>query len=362
MCRGPGDAPELEASGTKRRDAAMTDEAERAGAAGEPSERGAPSDYEALIDGMNRQIAELTPESRDVEAPRHPVVFVVGIPRSGSTLLAQLVAESGLLGYCSNLVARFWRNPAFGARVQRVLAPMLPDDSMTYRSHRGRTERWYEPHEFGYFWERFFPFDDHHELAEGEESEVDWDQLRREIAGLEAELQRPMLFKNLLLSMVVGALADALPGAKFVEIRRDPLAVANSLYRSRLAEFDDPEEWFSARPAHHESLRDEEPAAQIAEQMVAIERKLRRTETRLASDRWCRLDYEAICQRPAESVATVCQMAGLDAFGGLDRLPDEFEATGVRDLEAGVNDRLRGALAERELLERPLKIGEAGDS
>ncbi|NBO54134.1 MAG: hypothetical protein EBU84_05990, partial [Actinobacteria bacterium] len=40
-----------------------------------------------------------------------PLVFIVGVPRSGTTLLSQLFSRFLDVGYIDNIVARFWANP-----------------------------------------------------------------------------------------------------------------------------------------------------------------------------------------------------------------------------------------------------------
>ena len=40
-----------------------------------------------------------------------PIIFVMGLPRSGTTPLVQLLVQKFKLGYVTNLVARFWESP-----------------------------------------------------------------------------------------------------------------------------------------------------------------------------------------------------------------------------------------------------------
>ena len=50
-------------------------------------------------------------------------LHVVGVPRSGTTLLAQLVASHLNIGCINNLIAAFWRAPVYGVRLSRKLLP-----------------------------------------------------------------------------------------------------------------------------------------------------------------------------------------------------------------------------------------------
>jgi hypothetical protein len=309
-----------------------------------------PLDSDRIAEMLNEQVSGLTTPGPSREAPRHPVVWGVGIPRSGSTLLAQLVAETRRLGYPSNLVARFWENPAFGLRIQQALAPVLERGPMRFESSRGRTEQWFAPHEFGYYWERHFPFEQTHQPSEERLREVDWAAMRREIAELEAGFGQPMFFKNLTLSLVVDALAREFPGARFVEVRREPAAVANSLYRSRLAEFDDPEEWFSIRPSGIDELQDRAPVEQVVGQMEAVEGHLREVRGSIASERWLRVRYRDLCENPSAEVARVLEFAGCEPPEQLE-VPSELEPAGVHAADPEVGEAFREALAESPVFE-----------
>ena len=41
--------------------------------------------------------------------------FIVGLPRSGSTLLQQILISRYSVGYVSNIVGKFWGNPMVGS-------------------------------------------------------------------------------------------------------------------------------------------------------------------------------------------------------------------------------------------------------
>src|SRR5438105_462788 len=50
-----------------------------------------------------------------------PIIYLVGLPRSGTTLLSQLVSRQLEVGYINNLVARFWLRPSVGVRLSNAL-------------------------------------------------------------------------------------------------------------------------------------------------------------------------------------------------------------------------------------------------
>jgi len=81
-------------------------------------------DHEKLLDAVNSGVAALELPSADAGRDL-PVLFVTGVPRSGTTLAYQVLCASGVFGFATNLIARFYRNPAFGAAVEELLRPLL---------------------------------------------------------------------------------------------------------------------------------------------------------------------------------------------------------------------------------------------
>ena len=53
--------------------------------------------------------------------PKYPVVLIVGCARSGSTLMMQWLARTGIFAYPTNLLSRFFGAPYIGALIQQLL-------------------------------------------------------------------------------------------------------------------------------------------------------------------------------------------------------------------------------------------------
>ncbi len=300
------------------------------------------TDYEALLADFNERIAELEPPAR--ECPHRPTTFIVGVPRSGTTLLYQVLAATGGFGYPSNLAARFFRAPWIGARVERILEPVLERRPFTFASNAGLTDPWYEPHEFGYFWERHFPFDDHHELSEGFGRGGAREAFRREVGAFEKELGAPLLFKNVLLDYAVDLLARWLPEVHVVHIRRDPLLVAQSLYRTRIEYYGRADAWFSVRPEEADELESASPARQIAVQIRSALEALEASRREGDAADWTELSYEDLCRAPREIASTIVEISGDEGRASVEELPATFSARTERRLDEAVLERLAGEL------------------
>ena len=127
----------------------------------------------------------------------YPTLHVIGAPRSGTTLLHQTLASGLEIGYVNNLIAAFWRAPAYGIRLSRKLGIERLESS--FESSFGRTSGIGEPHEFGYFWNDHLRYPDLSERPAGHEKTIDWAYLRRVIVNMAYESGGPMMFKPMLL-------------------------------------------------------------------------------------------------------------------------------------------------------------------
>ncbi len=296
----------------------------------------AKASYETLLESLNDEVDGWS--RTDAQVPARPLLFVVGIPRSGTTLLYQLLAASGGFAYPSNLIARFYKSPAYGARIQRLLAPLLERGAPEWSSRAGNTEHWWGPHEFGYFWRHHLPFAEHHEPAG-----PSMDNLARAVAALEAECTSPLLFKNGILCLVLQHLAAAMPTARFVHIHRSPLDVALSLYRMRVRCYGDARKWWSLRPRDVDLSAP--PEVQIADQIAQAKSAISQAATEVGPLRWMEVSYDDLCADPHSVVRAVSRLIGTELATA--ELPGHFSAS--RTADAPLEDKLRTELEYRGL-------------
>jgi hypothetical protein len=123
--------------------------------------------------------------------PGAPIIFIVGVPRSGTTLLYQLMARHLNVVYISNAVARYWLAPLWALRRGAAEA------SIELRSDLGRTEGDAAPHEFGWFWEFHAPAGGLHHQPEAELDAFDWDLIAAELEAIAGWAERPLVLKSL---------------------------------------------------------------------------------------------------------------------------------------------------------------------
>src|SRR5690606_22671196 len=76
-------------------------------------------------------------------------VFVIGPPRSGTTLLYQLLVNRFDFIYLDNLSSKFYSAPTVGMWLSKTVAGLAPRTSTGYESAYGKTESIFGPNEAG---------------------------------------------------------------------------------------------------------------------------------------------------------------------------------------------------------------------
>lgn len=246
-----------------------------------------------LFEGY-RQYAE------SMTQPHLPVVFIIGAGRTGSTLISQLLHESGMFGCVSNIAARFPKAPAMGMMISQELEQIICKTGAQYNSNYGRTDGLLQPHEFGYFWDRWFDLGQKtHNLDNAELAKVDRVGLLNELTAMESIWNKPLAFKNnTWLTLQASFIASILPSVVFVVCRREPIFTAQSHLFGRELRFGDREKWWSIRPSTYPILKDLSLWEQLAGQVIDIERELDMELSKIPNSQIVEAPYEEVCRDP----------------------------------------------------------------
>jgi len=273
--------------------------------------------------GLNNGLAalETRQDGWETPLPQKPI-FVVGAPRSGSTLLYQLLVVRFDVAYLSNLHCRFFGAPAF---VERAVGKRLrpPGD---FSSRFGSTRGLAAPSECGPYWYRFFrKFPQHVSLAEADPGRLQ--RLRESVRAFAKAADRPLVFKNLVNSVRLAPLAAALPEALFVVVRRDEADTAASILAGRRTVHADESEWWSVEPPQIERLRTLPPREQVLEQVRAIESLVDETKEEIGRDRFLDVRYEDACADTHRALGSIAEFAERHGVGLRIRreVPTRFE-------------------------------------
>jgi hypothetical protein len=221
-----------------------------------------------------------------------PPIFLVGPPRSGSTLVTQVLTDAFRVGYMSNLHCRWYGWPGFAERTFGAMVNKAPSD---YASSHGRTRGLSAPAECGAWWYRFFPV----EPAYATRRDISDRKLKafaRSLRDLEAAAGLPLIFKNLYASLRIEPIVSCFPDALFVVIEREEALNAQSILRARHKVHGCYEPWWSVPPPEVEELKRLKPVEQVVGQIRKIHDLIDGDVKRLGlADQVFRINYERFC-------------------------------------------------------------------
>ena len=277
----------------------------------------------------------------DEPLPHRPI-FVIGAPRSGSTLLYQLLTDRFDVGYLANGHARRPGAPSLVER-RRGLAGRRRGELGDYRSSFGGTDGELGPSECGPFWYRFFPRRPHYVPADAFPA-ASRRQLRAAVGAFVEACGRPVVYKNLYNTARIDAIAAALPEALFIAIHRDLAANARSLLDGRLHVAGSPEAWWSVEPPGVEHLRRLPAHEQVVEQIRALDDLVARVEASIGPERVLHVVYEDICADPRGQLERIAAFAAAHGckLGERGEVPASFPRRDGGTLPAELEDALLG--------------------
>jgi len=253
----------------------------------------------------------------------HPFLFVFGLPRSGTTLISQLIAYVFDIGYINNLIARFWLAPLHGIKLSRII--LGTEKQINFQSDYARTFQIGDVHEFGYFWRYWLKKETLEDITRVEEREkdIDWKGLKKVLANMQHEFNKPMVFKNIFGSYHIKKLTQILDKVLYIYIKREPLDVAVSILDARKKYYDDLNTWWSYTPVEYEEIKDLNYWEQIAGQIYFLNRYYNRQLQTLDMGNYIEVDYKAMCKNPdfvVEQIQQKCQDK-LGYYLKIDRQP-----------------------------------------
>ena len=177
-----------------------------------------------------------------------PCVFVLGSPRTGSTLLYQFLINHFRFHYPTNLFNdHFCEAPVSGAHFERGVTR---EGFVPYESRYGKTKGPFGPSEASCFFKKWFGGEHPSEISSKEPLPGMEELMLETFSALHGLSGIPLLFKTAWNCFRVKALARLFPSSSFVWIRRDIAQAARSDLeaRARRGGYD---VWNSATPANH---------------------------------------------------------------------------------------------------------------
>lgn len=249
-------------------------------------------------------------------------IWIIGAPRSGTTLTYQLLCTYFDAYYLTNRVAERYRISLLTRLLERVFLskPIVPS---TYQSKFGSTPTSSDPHEGGQFFYQFFPKENPYstsdELTDNEKTSF------QNIVKAITEPHSLFISKNTFHSLRIPALTELFPQSIFIWVRRNKAATVYSLMKAR-EKLEVPDaEWWSVKPPDWKNSQElpviEKSIWQVNEIENIIERDLI-----AAKANWKEVSYEQICKNPYQVLKEIADRFDLHDYIQKyhSQIPDSF--------------------------------------
>lgn len=267
--------------------------------------------FNSLDDIFAELKTSLQPLQKKVELnykdTKFPLGFIIGNPRSGTTLFLQYLANLGCFAYPSNVLARFAYAPYFGALIQQMLFnnqfdPLgelnIKKEPITFNSTLGKNEGFLAPNEFQHFFRNYIPNYFPQYIKEEDFNEIDFSSLKNGLTSIETVFNQPFVTKAMMFQYNLADFYHKLPNSIFFYIKRDPLYVMQSIYMAREKYYGDIKKWWSVKPQEFEQLKDKDIYYQIAGQVYYTEKALEKELKQIPEDNKIVITYEEFCDNP----------------------------------------------------------------
>ena len=239
-------------------------------------------------------------------------VFILGSPRTGSTLLYQLVAQKFEVSYFSNFTADLHpEQPVVAAAIEHVLGTSPPDATT---SRYGKTDGPHGPSEASSVFTHWFGGGHPSQLVSATIREGLADHFRESLLAIEELRQQPLVTKNAWNCFRIADLIRLVPEIYFVWIRRDLMSAARSDLSARY-KHGGRDSWNSASPSNYEEILLQPYWEQVIEQQFEYNRTIQNDLKTLVPSRHHELWYEDLCIDPNKSLNRLgddLRKAGLD--------------------------------------------------
>lgn len=276
---------------------------------------------------------------------KYPFTFIIGNPRSGTTLLLQSLARINSFAVPSNLIARFSYAPYIGALIQQLLNDSLSQNAFQKElsSNLGKTKELLEPNEFQHFFRlysnNFFPS----YINQNQLEKIDFKSMMLGLSSIESVFDKPVLTKLVMFQYNLLTFFEQIPNSIFLYIKRDPIFIMQSIFQARLNYYGNLNEWWSVKPKEFDQLKNQDIYSQIAGQVYYTDKAISEQLTNIPDDNKLVLFYEDFIKN-SEDVFEVVRKKYLKL--GIDLQFDTYQK-----LELNSSNRVKIRQTDLEQLE-----------
>ena len=288
---------------------------------------------------LNRNVLHVVARPRSQDLATHALAFIVGAPRSGSTLLYQLLTTYYEFGYISNLHCLLYGAPHWMERLVRIAGQIPKSD---FRSNSGQTYGLRGPSECNAFWDLFFPSSPPY-LEVKDVPVESLQRLRDYVRAFAQSAGKPVVLKNPAHTMWLLPLAHALPEAVFLVTSRDEIDNAHSVLESQWQRNRDYTQWIFHDTPNMEQLRQLPLHQRVIEYIRTNRMIVEKHSRRIGELRFHWVSYEELCSNPRPVLDEISRFLTRSGFNCRERpvkLPKYFDRRKTVRIDPELYDKI----------------------
>ncbi|WP_375238860.1 sulfotransferase [Aurantibacter sp.] len=298
--------------------------------------------FEEVLISLNKQLNSSQKELYKDNLEDQTTIHIIGSPRSGTTVLSQLILSNINVGYINNFIATFWNAPIYGIHLSKKL---LGDNYQSdLKSNFGRTTNLQEPHEFGYFWKHQLNYKEHLQQTYNKEHKIDWLNLRNILNQMCFAYQKPILFKSFLYGFHIKKAVQEMPKTLFIYLERDIYQNAYSILKLRKKMFGDETVWASMKPEQYSFLKNENIYRQIMGQVLFLNNEYKKQLKAIPEENKISINYTNLCENVEGSINEIFKKINNFTAVELDYKANNL----VKENNAVIPENIRLGLEEAE--------------
>jgi hypothetical protein len=244
--------------------------------------------------------------ANDVDVDKLPLVFILGAPRTGSTLIYQILINFFGFFYFSNFINDYFSEfPVIGAALELSLNPD-PDAPVSYQSEYGKTEGLFGPSEGSLIFRNWFGGEHPSQINSCKVLPGKATHFIATMKSVYKLIGRPVLTKNAWNCFRIQDLTRLFPNTHFVWIRRDMGLSALSDLRARYARGGSTV-WNSATTANYQDIQKRPYWEQVVEQQYEYNESIAKDLSRCSQGRYIELWYEDLCENTRDELEKLDQ-------------------------------------------------------
>jgi len=268
------------------------------------------------------------------EISKYPIIFIVSMPRSGSTITYQILSRGTKSYILTNLWNILYALPLFGALVSR----RKRNDNSDFNSDRGLVNGIFGESEGLKFWKYWIG----QGLEDISEFNVKRTSYLRKVFGRLLNKGHPFFSSFLGHAFSINYLRKSFPGSIFIYIKRDPLSNIYSMYQTG-KEF----AWFSLKPKNWDKVLDYSDAERFIWQYKNIKQKI---DSEISEKDTIIVNYEDICTNPHNFLKQIQEFAKEHKINiqlCLDNIPNSFYVSRINPDQDDLSKQISQLLNEK---------------